>query len=69
MGRENQVKIENQGNGYKPLGSDFIAKTRLNVNELMRRRQEEKRIDKKTNILIFSGAVTVLTVVIAILSL
>ena len=69
MGRVNQVKSVNQDSEHKSLRNDFVTKVRLNVNDLMKRRQEERRIDKKTNILIFSGATAVVAVVIVILSL
>ena len=45
------------------------SETRLNLNDLLKKRQAEKKIDKKTNILIFSAASAVLAVVIVILTL
>ena len=47
----------------------FTTKARLNLNDLLRRRSEEKKVDKKTNLLIFSGAVGVAAVVLLILNL
>ena len=47
----------------------FEVKTRLNLNELLKKRTEENKIDKKTNLLIFSGTVAVAFVVVLILSL
>ena len=47
----------------------FEVKTRLNLNDLLKKRTEEKKIDKKTNLLIFSGTVVVGFVVVLILSL
>ena len=47
----------------------FGVKTRLNLNDLLKKRTEEKTIDKKTNLLIFSGTVAVASVVVLILSL
>ena len=47
----------------------FEVKTRLNLNALLKKRTEEKKIDKKTNLLIFSGTVAVASVVVLILSL
>ena len=47
----------------------LISKERLDLNVLLKRRKEEKKMDKKTNILIFSGATAVAGVVLAILSL
>ena len=70
MGRINQIKVKVQSVvNVKPTGYKFTARNRLNVNGLMKKRQEEKRVDKKTNILIFSGVTTVAAVVLVILSL
>ena len=69
MGRSNYIKSDDQVNGHGSFQKNHIAKARLNVNDLIIRRQEEKKIDKKTNILIFSGATAVAVVVLAVLSL
>ena len=69
MGRTNQMKVASKYSSDRPLNGDYVAKDRLDLNDLLKKRQEEKEIDKKTNILIFSGAVTVAAVVGAILSL
>ena len=70
MGRVNQIKVKDQSNvNVRPTGYNFVAGDRLNVNDLMKKRQEERIVDKKTNMLIFSGAATVAVVVILILSL
>ena len=70
MGRVNQIKVKGQSNvNVKPTGYNFTARDRLNVNDLMKKRQEESRVDKKTNILIFSGVTVVAAVVLVILSL
>jgi len=45
------------------------TKARLNLNDLLRRRSEEKKVDKKTNLLILSGASAIAAVVFVILSL
>ena len=69
MGRLNHIRVDDQINEHGSSQSNYIAKARLNVNDLIKRRQEEKKIDKKTNILIFSGAAAVSVVVLAVLSL
>ena len=55
----------------RPLEGEPEVKARLNLNDLLKRRQEEKRIDKKTNIVILSGATAAaaVAVVVAVLSL
>ena len=70
MGRVNQIKVKVQSDvNVKPTVYSFASRDRLNVNDLMKKRQEEKRVDKKTNILIFSGVTAVAAVVFVILSL
>ena len=50
-------------------GDRFVQKSRLNLNDLLKRRMEEKKVDKKTNFIIFSSAAVVGAVVVLILSL
>ena len=69
MGRLNHIRVDDQINGYGSSQSNYIAKARLNVNDLIKRHQEEKKIDKKTNILIFSGATAVAIVALVIVIL
>ena len=70
MGRTNQRKVKVRSNAnVRSTGYNFTAKDKLNVNDLMKKRQEESRVDKKTNILIFSGVTVVAAVVLVILSL
>ena len=45
------------------------VKTRLNLNDLLKKRMEENKIDKKTNLLICSSTIAVASVVVLILSL
>ena len=47
----------------------FASKARLNLNDLLKKRLDEKKIDKKTNLLIISSATTVAVVVLFILFL
>ena len=47
----------------------YEVKTRLNLNDLLKKRTEENKIDKKTNWLIISGTAAVASVVVLILSL
>jgi len=69
MGRLNQTKAEDHIDEPVSFRSNYIEKARLNVNELLKRRQEENKTDRKTNILIFSGATIIAVLVIVILSL
>ena len=59
MGRANQTRAHDRRNIEEPFKDAFVSKVRLNLNDLLKRRQEEKNVDKKTNLLIFSAAVAV----------
>ena len=52
------------------LESDrFSTKARLNLNDLLRRRSQERKVDKKANLLIITCVSAVAAVVFLILSL
>ena len=51
------------------ISDRFAVKARLNLNDLLRRRTEEKQIDKKANLIIFSSAAALVVVVLLILNL
>ena len=68
MGRTNQTRSHDRHNIEEQLKDSFVSKVRLNVNDLLKKRQEEKDVDKKTNLLIFSGAIALAAVVGIILS-
>ena len=53
----------------RTVGDSFITKGRLDLNDLIKRRQLEKKVDRKTNLIIFSGATTIAAVVFVILVL
>ena len=42
----------------------FEVKTRLNLNDLLRRKEEEKKVDKKTNLIIISCVIAIAAVVL-----
>ena len=69
MGRTNQTRVHDRHNIEGSLKDAFVSKVRLNLNDLLKRRQEEKNMDKKTNLLIFSSVAAIAVVVGAILSL
>ena len=51
------------------ISDRFAKKARLNLNDLLKRRSEEKQVDKKTNLIIVSSLTVVATVIVLILSL
>ena len=63
------MKVQGHVRSDRALRDRFITKGRLDLNDLIKRRQLEKKIDRKTNLLIFSGATAVATIVFIILIL
>ena len=65
MGEEEVNKIE----GHSSATDRFSVKARLNLNDLLRRRSEEKQVDKKTNLIILSSVTGIAAEGVLILSL
>ena len=63
------MKVQGHVRSDSVLGDRYIAKGRLDLNDLIKRRQLENKIDRKTNLIIFSGATTIAAVVLIILIL
>ena len=57
------------GNRDQYVQSAKFAKPRLDLNDLLKRAKDQKKNDKKANLLILSGAVTVAFVVFLLLNL
>ena len=51
------------------ISDRFAVKARLNLYDLLKRRTEEKKIEKKINLIIFSSATAVAMVVLLILNI
>tara|TARA_B100001765_G_C19331243_1_gene261802 strand:- start:118 stop:342 length:225 start_codon:yes stop_codon:yes gene_type:complete len=72
-GKINSVQLEKNVDeyGYKYISNDQRAasKNRLDLNDLLQRMKDEKKDLKKTNVIIFSGAVSIAAVVLVMLSL
>tara|TARA_B100000029_G_scaffold417811_1_gene422596 strand:+ start:190 stop:384 length:195 start_codon:yes stop_codon:yes gene_type:complete len=62
--REKVSKLEENN----VVAERFTTKERLNLNDLLRRRSEEKKVDKKTNLLIVSSLSVLAAGIILILS-
>ena len=69
MARPNQTKEESGLNNYTTFEETFAPVSRTNLNDLLKRRENEKKMEKKTNLYIFSGTLAIAAVVFAILSL
>ena len=63
------MKVQGHVRSDSALGDRYITKGRLDLNDLIKRRQLENKIDRKTNLIIFSGATTLAAVVLIILIL
>ena len=63
------MKVQSHVERDRTVEDRFITKGRLDLNDLIKRRQLEKKIDRKTNLLIFSGVTTIAAVVFIILIL
>ena len=63
------MKVQGHVRSDSALGDRYITKGRLDLNDLIKRRQLENKIDRKTNLIIFSGATTIAAVVFVILIL
>ena len=63
------MKVQGHVRSDSALGDRCITKGRLDLNDLIKRRQLENKIDRKINLIIFSGATTIAAVVFIILIL
>ena len=70
MGKTNEAgRLDDENKGLV-LNHEHTSSHRLNLNDLLKRRKEEKNLDKKNNLAILTGAAAVAAVVIiTILSL
>ena len=64
--RASRVKSDEDQYDFKPLGK---SKKRLDLNDLLQRAKDEEKNDKRYNLLIFSGAASVVIVFFLLLSL
>ena len=60
---------DDRENRYEYSGSVKFAKPRLDLNDLLKRAKNQKKNDKRANLLILSGTVTVAFVVFLLLNL
>jgi len=65
---EKTSQIEKDEYGYIKHESKSLTSERLDLNNLLKRMKEEKKSDKKSNILIFSGVASLAAILILILS-
>ena len=64
-----QVAKDDKQYNYYERSSDLLYKKRLDLKDLLKRAQEQRKVDKKNNLIIFSGTIFVVVVCYLILSL
>ena len=69
MGKIVQSRDEDDYDKHNSFQKRFTENVRLNLNDLIKKRSEEKKISRKSNLLIVSGALATISVVFIILSL
>ena len=69
MARLNKIRTDEQYTIGRSIHGGVDKKIRLNLNDLLKKRKEEKNIDRKVNIAILSGATAITAVIIAIFGL
>lgn len=62
------VNKPSHSEGYSSFKHEGI-KTRLDLNDLIKRNKEQRKRDKKTNLIIVGGTATIAVVVLSVLSL
>ena len=67
--KTSRIEEEDDLAHYEYIKSSKTTKTRLDLNDLLKRLEDQKKNDKKLNLLIFSGAISVAFVVLLILNL
>ncbi len=67
MRKASQIKSDSDRYEYSPLLD--VTKKRLDLNNLLRRIKDEEKKNKKFNLLIFSGATSVVLVFLLLLRL
>ena len=68
-GRVNQVETDGDRYGFTKPADSLFSKKRLDLNDLRKRAEEKRKYDKRINLLIFSGAASVIVVFFIIFSL
>ena len=68
MGKASQIKTSDNDSAMDPVSARFGKQDRLNLNDLLARREKEEQLDKKTNRLIFAGVFSLAAVIVLILS-
>ena len=67
MRKASQIKSDSDRYDYRPLLD--TTRKRLDLNNLLKRMKDEEKKSKKLNLLIFSGATSVVLVFLLLLSL
>ena len=63
-----KIKAEVETNDYKPSAHNESFTKRTNLNDLLKKVKEQRKIDKKVNLLILSAVAGLFAVVVLIVS-
>tara|TARA_Y100000590_G_C15349152_1_gene874458 strand:+ start:299 stop:496 length:198 start_codon:yes stop_codon:yes gene_type:complete len=63
-----KIKAEVETNDYKPSAYNESFTKRTNLNDLLKKVKEQRKIDKKVNLLILSAVAGLFAVVVLIVS-
>ena len=64
-----QLKTNKLNDVSNSSEKNFVSNSKLNVNDLLQRRKDEKAADKKVNLFIVTGITTAAAVILVIFSL
>ena len=67
--RANQAKYDEEQYHAGELLHSSSSKKRLDLNDLLKRAKDQKKNDKKLNLLIYSGAASAIVVFVLLLSI
>ena len=67
--RANQVEYDEEQYHVSELLHPSTSKKRLDLNDLLKRAKDQKKNDKKLNLLIYSGAASAIVVFVLLLSI
>ena len=67
--KANQIRYEEEQYRFVKPDDSSTLKKRLDLNDLLKRAKDQEKNDKKLNLLIYSGAASVIAVLVLFLSL
>ena len=66
----NQLEVDGDEHGYGNFKhGEFPRENRLDLNVLLKRIEDRKKIDKKTNVIIFSGVALIAVIAVLLIAI